>query len=169
MTSKQPQKVFFGFHTVALRLRIGRSPHSWLHVEEERRHRSRPVIVVGDLNVPPTEADVTITQPWTCRGAHPRGPVDFADARRGLETLMATCNLRDAAGCSHVKTWFPSPSWKSQQKDIGMRLDLVLIPEGIEVLCFQTLSSEGVQITSLSWRCCGIKFRQWQFSVPLDD
>ena len=86
-----------------------------------------PVFVVGDINVPLTAQDVSKSQPWLKGKARV-----YDEDRKGLLTLMNHNQLK-AAGDDGAFTWYPEPTATNQGKQIGMRLDYFLVPEGAQV------------------------------------
>ena len=80
-----------------------------------------PLIVMGDINVPPTDNDISTVTPWATAGC------DYSHSRAVLQGIIRDGPLIDVGSSRHTFTWFPSPTWRSQKLQIGMRLDLVLV------------------------------------------
>jgi exodeoxyribonuclease III len=81
--------------------------------------RGKPVILLGDLNVPREPADVSDVQSWV------ESPFDYCDHRVVLECLIATLGV-DAGQREHAFTWYPQPNKANQARKIGMRIDYIL-------------------------------------------
>ena len=107
------------------------------HVLRERKKHLNPnvrVVLCGDLNVAPTEAD--------------RAPAEqriWGDSagtnleRATLTRLMETNHLKDCA-TDNVYTWYPTQIRRAKMQNIGMRIDLLLCSKDIRVVLYQVLT-----------------------------
>ena len=102
--------------------------------------------VVGDMNCPRTDQDISKYSPWipkinkkTCDQIHMDMPAadkemflqnadPWIEARVHLNCLLHDRKLKDLGEDQHQFTWFPEPTTSNQNRQCGMRIDMMLAP-----------------------------------------
>jgi exonuclease III len=97
------------------------------HVRQLRTINQLPVLVLGDLNVPPAPEDVSVGTPWLPR------PRTFISERKAFQQLLEAGSFQDSTSSCGL-TWHPEPHRYYQGIGIGQRLDLILLPHQWKVL-----------------------------------
>jgi exonuclease III len=104
----------------------------------DQKHYGLPLVLMGDLNVPREDSDISRIALWTTAGC------DYSKNRLVLEAIIQTAYFKDPGVSRHVYTWYPSPSWKSQKLGIGMRIDYILHDHSMTIETFHVnLSVRG--------------------------
>jgi exonuclease III len=101
------------------------------HVVGIRTQSLVPVIIVGDMNVPPEERDVAASHIWLKQAR------EYITDRESFKTLLNLGELQDTTR-GHGFTWHPEPHCYHQHAGVGQRLDVILIPQSWQVLKCQT-------------------------------
>ena len=101
------------------------------HVVGIRTQSLVPVIIVGDMNVPPEERDVAASHIWLKQAR------EYITDRESFKTLLNLGELQDTTR-GHGFTWHPEPYCYHQHAGVGQRLDVILIPQSWQVLKCQT-------------------------------
>ena len=89
------------------------------------------VIIAGDINVPQLSVDASNSHPWD--------KFDFSAPRKNIDVLMKHGHFSDPGETRHANTWNPEPTWKNQKNNVGMRIDVILVPDKIKTEGFMTL------------------------------
>ena len=97
------------------------------HVVQLRASHKLPVLVVGDLNVPPSSEDISENPNWVLQ------PRNYEQERARFQQLLKSGRLCDTTAKSGF-TWYPEPHIRNQLAKQGQRLDLTLSPEGWTVV-----------------------------------
>jgi exodeoxyribonuclease III len=105
------------------------------HVNIERDEH-KPLVLLGDLNVPRGPSDISEVQSWV------ESPFDYGDHRIVLETLIAALG-RDPGQHQHDFTWYPQPNKANQARKIGMRIDYILHSPTLICTEFTTMHLTG--------------------------
>ena len=92
----------------------------------------RPVICVGDMDVPHTDADISPKRPW--------GIINFERLQTNFHKFLIDCSLKDTGTNKRQLTWYPPPIKLSQIKQEGMRVDYILTPVDMHVSELRTHS-----------------------------
>jgi exodeoxyribonuclease-3 len=101
----------------------------------ERHDPQEPLILCGDFNVAPSDADIANPAAWQS------GVLCHPEARAELEALLAW-GLVDVFGREHpnggIYSWWDYRGG-AFSKDEGLRIDLILATEPVADLCAETL------------------------------
>ena len=108
-----------------------------LHIAELKK-QERQVIVIGDINIVARDIDSNAADPLI-------GEVGKSlDDRTDYTQLLAVCGGYDAAvrtsPSSSSFTWYPEPSWRNQNRNAGMRIDMFILPEELKCKLYRVFS-----------------------------
>ncbi len=88
-----------------------------------------PVLIFGDLNIPPAPEDASVGTPWHWLSR----PRKFISERKAFQQLLEAGSFQDSTASCGL-TWHPEPHRYYQGVGIGQRLDLILLPHRWKVL-----------------------------------
>jgi len=94
------------------------------------------VILMGDLNIPRTDADISKKTPWIESGCP---QMDYTKCRIILEKIIVTLDAVDPGAERNELTWHPEPDYRREKEHIGMRVDYLLIPKAFIIQEFRKI------------------------------
>ena len=92
-----------------------------------------PTIVVGDINVAASRADISCPPPRLDNYVHNE------ELENNLAELVSTCDAYIAQADNHSITWCPRPLFVHRSKNIGVRLDYVIVSKHFELMDYTVL------------------------------
>ena len=105
------------------------------HVASLVSKLSLPVMILGDLNVPPTDNDISEVRNWLPENR------SFDIERGSFERLLRCGGVADVTKGSPF-TWHPEPNHEWQLAGVGQRIDFTLLPKGFWVTDIQVRDME---------------------------